>query len=865
MTKQVKKIPGFGRWLLKNMMKPGDYEYALGDISEIFIKLTEEKNMFRAGCWFWFHVISSMPRFIKNKVVWSMIMLRHYIKISLRSIKRHKGYSFINIAGLAVGMACCILAFLWVQNELSYDRFHKNNNELFRIISVEHLEDQITHVAKTPNPLGPSLKNEYPEIVAFTRYSGSYSGWFLRYGDKFFDKEVISHADPNFFEVFRFSFIKGDPKTALKDRYSVVITEKIAKKYFGEEEPLGKAIQSSVNNDFIVTAVIEDIPNNCHMKFDLMFPLINMTVWENADFESWGRYGFHTYIQLRKSALSEDVNQKISGTVRQHFQESKIAGIYLQSLRKIHLYSSFKFDIEGNGNITYVYIFSLTAICILLIACINFMNLSTARSAIRAKEIGMRKVAGARRKDIITQFLGESILSSFIALFIALIIAFLLLAVFNNLTGKQLSINLYGNLQLLFGLIIITLLTAFIAGSYPALYLSSYHPVRVLKGLSSISHSSFRKILVVIQFTITGILIISTVVIYNQLLFIKNRPMGFNEKNLVFIPNQGDFRSNYESVKNEFLQNPDILNISTAMPPVGRTPGITDIVLEGENMKKDIYVNRYSVDHEYLETFGMEMAEGRFFSSLLGEATNSSSFILNETAVKTLGIDSPVGKRISFKEVMTGETKEGIIIGVIKDFMQYTFHDKIQPLILCYGKRNFFINVRFRPGSISRIVDFLEAKWKEYMPNYSVSYHFLDESIENRYNTERRLSRIIKYFTYLCVIISCLGLFGLASFMAERRTKEVGIRKVLGASITKMVLLLSKEFMKWVFYANIIALPVAYFMMNRWLQNFAYRINIGVGIFLLSIGLSLVIAVITIAYQALKAASANPVNSLRYE
>jgi len=865
MIKQVKKIPGFGRWLLKKMTKPGDYDFALGDISEIFIKLAEEKNNFRARCWFWFHVISAIPRFFKNRICWSTVMFKNYLKIAFRNIKRHKIYSIINVAGLSIGMSCCILALLWVQDELSFDRFFKNSDNIFRIIAEEQTSNQVIHNPRSPNALITPLKNDYPEIINATRYSTGYSGWWLNYEGNYFDTEIISYSDPNIFELFSFPFLKGDPKTVIENPNSIVMTEEIALKYFGEDEPIGKIIHSSGGDDFKVTGVLKNIPDNSHIKFDVMLRT------DITDFElhSWEQSYLYTYIQLRENASVEEVNRKIGGIVKLHHPESSVNRLYLQPLKKIHLFSSHMHNnrlFSGRGNITYVYVFSLIALGILCIACINFMNLTTARASVRAKEIGMRKVTGARRRDIVYQFLGESILFSVIALIFALILAFLFLPVFNNYSNKQLTMDFPGSIPLLFRLIGITLFTGIIAGSYPAFYLSRFNPVHVLKKsfLNRVNNRlSLRKILVVTQFIFTIILLIGTTVIYNQLSFIKNRPLGFDKDHLIFFPKRGYYQTNFEAAKNELLQNPNILSVSSGVPPVGITPGTKEAEWEGKNPEDMVTLHPETVDYDYLKTYNMQMAEGRFFSKEF--MSDTSHFILNETAVKAMGIESPVGKWLSFTDPRNSELRRGIIIGVIKDFHHNSLFNDIEPLVLVYRDHCFFLNVRIHPENVSQTIDFLKSKWEKFVPGFAFGVDFLDEEIDNFYKTEVKINSVVKYFTFLAILISCLGLFGLASFIAERRTKEIGVRKVLGASIPGMIILLSKEFTKWVLIANIFAWPISYFAMTRWLQSFAYRINLGLGIFILSALLSLGIALVTVSYQAMRAATANPVEALRFE
>jgi ABC-type antimicrobial peptide transport system permease subunit len=785
-------------------------------------------------------------------------MFKNYITIALRNIRRYKGFSFINIIGLAIGMACCILIFLWLQDEMSYDRFHENSGELYRVITETYSENQTFQQSRAPSPLGPALKQEYPEIVNFTRYRGGITNWRVKYGEKAFMNDRLALADPSFFEMFTFPFIAGDPKTALKERFSLVITEDMAKKYFGNEAPLGKVIDLD-GTDMTITGVIKSIPRNSHMQFDCMFPIINMADWWEENFEDWERYRFHTYIQLEKGTNYKEVNGKISGIIKKYLPKSENK-VYLQPLTDIHLYSSdFRWDDDniGKGNITYVYILSLTALCILLMACINFINLSTARSSNRAKEVGMRKVTGAHRSHIITQFFGESVVLSILALIFAIAMVLLFIPVFNDLSGKQLSMDFSGSIIL--GLICVTIFAGLVAGSYPAFLFSSFQPVTVLKiaGGGESRGGYLRKSLVVVQFTLAIILIIATTVIYNQLNFISSKDLGYDKDHVVYFYKYGEFGRNIEAVRNELFQNPNILSVSMSGPPLVTFRGRTDVNWEGKNPDQEIMMHPYFADYEYLRTFNMKMVQGRYFSKEF--ATDNSNYIINETALKLMGFKSPVGKRLLFRG------REGTIIGVIKDFHSGSLHNKIAPLIIMCRGAGPNMSIKINSKNVPQTIKFLEEKWEKFVPDFPFSYTFLDETIDNYYNTEKRIGTISQYFTFLAIFIACLGLLGLVSYMAEQKTKEIGIRKVLGSSVANIVLLLSKDFVKWIITAFIIALPVAWYLMDNWLRNFAYRVGIGWWVFLFAGGGALLIALLIVSYRIIKAAQSNPVDSLRYE
>jgi len=796
-------------------------------------------------------------------------MIKNYLKITFRNIRRQKGYSFINILGLAIGIMCCVLMLLWVNEELSYDRFHENFRELHRVIMKRQEGNQIGEFSQAPYPVGPTLKKDYPEVVEFCRYTGGYTGWNLRYEGESFHNERIAFADPSFFKMFNFPFVKGNPETALQERFSIIITEELAAKCFGEENPVGKVMQMS-ERDLKVTGVVQNVPNNSHMQFDYIVPIINQTEWREQDFESW-EYYTGAYLLLQKGCSVEELNQKIEGIIAKHSPKSTFK-IFLQPMKKVHLYSDFQYDSNnvGKGNITYVYIFSITAIGILLLACINFMNLSTARSGKRAKEIGMRKVTGAQRKEIINQFFGESVLLSFIAFLMALLLSWILLPTLNTIAGKQLTLNFSENLWLIFELIGITLITGFLSGIYPALFLSSYQPVKVLRGsmlVSKSGRSPLRKALVIVQFVLTIILVIGTVVIYSQLNFMRTKDLGFDQNNIVSFAGYGRYWNNYESARGELLKNQDIINVTNGFPPERTGEGLSDFTWEGKQPGDDIMLYPIAIGFDYIETFDMKIVEGRSFSRDF--ASDSLNCIINQTAARVMGLESPVGKRFSYtgdRGPMYGFTnREGMIIGVVKDFHVSSLHSEIKPMVLKYSTRGFFVNVRMNAEKVPETIDFLEKKWKEFVPGRPFDYRFLGETIDSFYTGEQRIATILRYFTILALFISCLGILGLSSFTAEQRTKEIGIRKVLGASVPGIVVLLSKEFTKWVLFANIIAWPVAYYFMKQWLENFAYRINLGLGIFLISAVTTLLIALITVSFQAVKSARANPVNTLKYE
>ncbi len=864
MTDKKIKPPVLAEWILLCFSDPSEKNSIIGDFNEMYFEFACEKGFLIAKIWYWWHLIISLPSFFRGITYGSFSMFKNYLKIAFRNLVKHKVYSFINIAGLAVGMACCIIVLLWIQNELSYDRFHEKTDSIHRVIFEKHRPERISHEARGANATGPALKNEYPEIVNFTRFRGGVR-WLVKYKDKEFENDILSVADPSFFEIFTFPFIKGDPKTALSDPRSVVITEVMAEKYFGDEDPMGKTLKIDVD-DFRISGVIEKIPFNSHIQFDYVFPIVNMEESWVDPLDSWTRdFRFHTYVQLNDNCDWKDVSLKISDSniVRKNHPESTTEKIYLQPLKDIHLYSNFRMDVSGKGSIKTVYMFSIIALSILFIACINFMNLSTARSSTRLKEVGMRKVVGAGKNDVMKQFFGESVFLSLISLFFAIILVYIFLPVFNELSNKQLVLNLTGNPQVLFSLILVAVLTGLVSGSYPALFLSSFQPVRVLKGMISTkaaSRSIFRKILVVFQFTVTIAMIIGIIIINRQLTYIDNKDIGFNKKNMITFWAAGNFGSNYKAIRTELLQHPGIESLTRGFSPTGwfglnsnRRP----IDWEGKDPEKNVLMLRWGADYDLLETYKMEMAEGRYFSREF--PTDTSNYIINQAAVKEMGIDSPVGKWFSYNG------RRGRIIGVLKNFHQVSLRSEVLPLLLRVNENNHVVAARINPENVAGTVRHIESVWNKYVKDYPFSYEFLDEKISNFYKNERKTNTIIKYSTFLTIFLSCLGLFGMSAFMVERRTKEIGIRKVLGASVSNIVIYLTREFTKWVVLGNVIAWPLAWYVMNRWLENYKYHIDLGIFIFVTAGIIALMIALLTVSFQAVKAARAKPVDTLKYE
>lgn len=856
MTQKRFHAPRLAEWLLGLMSKKGEEFSVKGDFEEEFAAVAEESGRFRAAVWYWLQVIIYLPSLFKTSTYWSLIMFKNYFKVTFRNLRKHKGYSIINIAGLAAGMAVCILILLWVQDEVSYDRFNAHADQIYRVCFSDLWSGNRVKFSSTPTGIGPALEQDFSEVIDSARLYRM-RNILIGYEGKRIVEEYVYFADPSLFEIFSFPFAQGDPSSALDDPQSVVISERAAVKYFGSSDPVGKTLTVGSSTDFMVKGVFKDIPQNSHLRFEIVAPFTYLKEL-GIDLQQWTNWTYNTYILLHpESPVIED--RRLTEYYQSHVSSFENVQMHLVPLKDIHLRSQAIGGIGADGDIKYVYVFSLIAFFVLLIACINFMNLSTAKSGMRAKEVGMRKVVGARRQDIVRQFFGESVLQAFVSLFFAMVLVKSLLPLFNQITSKELFLDFMGNLSLYVGLIGIAAFTGIVSGSYPALFLSSFHPVAVLRGSGGTrakARAVFRKVLVVTQFSLTIVMIIGTITIYNQIRFMREKKLGFNQDHLVVLSLTRTLMENCDAFKQEILRNPGILGASLASSrQFHSTP--SDL-WRGETPDKNVRVFLNNVDEDYLETFGMEMAEGRFFSREFSEDKNN--FVLNETAVKAIGLEEPVGMPLTINR------RKGMVVGVIKDFHFETLNRKIGPLCLFNPGEGFrYLFARVSPQNLDSTIRFMKETWQKFEPHYPIFYQFFDDDFDSLYRSERKIGTIVRDFAVLAVFISCLGLFGLATFMAERRTKEIGIRRVLGASSVAIVTLLSREFAKCVLVSNAIAWPVAYLIMNKWLANFAYRTEMGIGIFLASAGLALGIALLTVSFQSAKAAVANPADSLRYE
>jgi putative ABC transport system permease protein len=805
-------------------------------------------------------------------------MLKNYIKTAWRNLLKNKSFSVINILGLSIGLACFILIALFVINELSYDRYNKKADRIFRINSDILFGGTSFSIGQSPDPIGAALKNDYPQVEQFTRIfvNGSKE---IKKGNVFINEPDIANVDSTFFDVFSLPALYGDTRTALNDPNTVVITERMAIKYFNNPNAVGETIERG-NTPYKVTAVIKDMPVNSHFRFDFFFSMDNVRY-------QWGNYlsnNFYTYIVLKEGVnykaferkFAEVINKYILPQARQYMDiksmdEFEKAGNKLKyslvPVTEIHLRSDRTDELEAKGNIQYVYIFSVVAVFILLIACINFMNLSTARSSNRAKEVAVRKVLGSQKGKLIGQFLVESVTVALISTVIALGLVYLLLPYYNNMTGKLIALSDLLDNRLLVILVLMPLIVGLLAGSYPAFYLSRFQPITVLKGQLAVrSKKSFiRNALVVFQFTTCIILIVGTLVVYSQLSFIQNTNPGFNKEQVLIVNNTGALGNQAKAFKEEVLTLPGIVNgtYSGYLPvPSYRSDYAfsKDAVMDSHN---GFNMQVWQVDENYIPVFGMEVLKGRNFSREFGD---SNSLIINETIARTLGPGDPVGKVIYSQDFSnTNKMVPFRIIGLLKNFHFQSMKQNIGPLALAYEYSPYAASFRLKTKDMQGLIKKIEAKWTAMAPAHAFSYRFLDDSFNEMYKGEQRVGKIAIAFALLAILIACLGLFGLVTYMAEQRVKEIGIRKVLGATMGSVMRLLSKDFLRLVMIAFVIAAPVAWWVMHNWLEDFAYRVNLHWWVFAAAGGIALFIALVTVSVQAIKAALANPIKSLRTE
>jgi putative ABC transport system permease protein len=799
-------------------------------------------------------------------------MLINYIKIAIRNLLKFKVYSFINILGLTIGVAACILIMLFVHDELSYDKYNLNAGQIYRIHLKAVVMGKEINSALSPAILGSTLLKDFPEVIQYTRLAPVVN-MLIRYKENVFNETRFFWADSTIFDVFTIPFIEGNPKTALSEPRTVVLTKTLSRKYFGNEDPMNKIMNFEDGTQYTVKGVVKDCPANSHFHFDIFASLSGTDIGKDT---YWENMNFHTYILLKNGTSVKNLESKFPDFVRKYvgpqlyqalgiqyddFQKRGYAFQWvLQPLSSIHLNSNLDSEIEPNSDIKYVYIFSIIALFILVIACINFMNLATARSEMRSKEVGVRKVLGSYRSQLVKQFLMESVLISTIAVVLAIGFVEILLPIFSKFSGKQLHINYFNNVLVIPGLIVTILIVGLGAGSYPAFFLSSLRPITVLKGkVHGIKGNFLRSGLVVFQFAISIILFIGTFVVYSQLNYIQAKKLGF-DKNQVLVIKRAGAIEHPQSFKNNLIQSNLVINASYADNLPGQL--FNQVLFKNDNSSStQLHLfTTMSADYDFAKTLGLEIKEGRFF--LKEFPSDSQAVVINESTVKALNLINPIGKRLFY----LGDNSVYTIVGISKDFHFESMHQEIKPLVLFLNRgQAVYLTLKIREKSIPGTISLIKSEWIKFAPNNPFEYFFLDDEFNKLLSAEQKIQQVFTTFAMLSIFIACLGLLGLATFTAERKTKEIGIRKTLGASVTGIVLLISQEFIKWVLFANILAWPVAYYFMNKWLQDFAYKTEISIWIFFSSGILALIIALLTVSTNAIKAATADPVKSLKYE
>ncbi|WP_221394022.1 ABC transporter permease [Dyadobacter sp. NIV53] len=800
-------------------------------------------------------------------------MLRNYLKIAFRNLLKHKAFSFINIAGVAIGLACFLLLALYVKDELSYDRYNANADRIYRLSRDFLSKDGTTslRLGHAAPPFGPLIKQDFPEVEQVVRLLQK--GALVKYGESVFNEENMFAAEQNLFKVFSFDLLSGNPDKALENPFSIMFSKPMAEKYFGKENPIGKTVRLDNQLDYTVTGVFEPLPSQSHFhpSFLVSFSTLNDPRVYGAEGlrTNWGNNSFSTFLLLPKNYDPQKLVKAFPAFQNRHVdpKASTWSVLNLMKLTDIHLHSHLDSEIEANGDIQYVYLFSAIAIFILIIACINYMNLATAKSATRAKEVGMRKVIGAVRSQLINQFLSESILLVLVSVLLAILIVVLCLPALNNFTQKQLSFNALLDPVFIAILVSITLFTGVIAGSYPAFFMTSFQPISVLKGkiASALKNGKLRQSLVVAQFAIAVVLIISTAVVYNQMRYIKNYKLGYSKDQVVILSVPDDSATNFESIRQRFKENSNIKDVGrSSRIPSGRLLDSWEAyVMKGDTMAPtDINIKSLAVDEDFIPAYQIEMAAGRNFSREFS-TDKTSGFVLNETAVKQLGWKNPadaIGNRFGYGEI------RGQIIGVTKDYHFESLHQKVAPIAMFNQPgRLGRVSIHISGGNIKQAVAHIESVWNSQFPQTPFQYEFLDQRFGKLYAREETQQMLFGIFAGIAIFISCLGLLGLSMFMAELRTKEIGVRKVLGASVGSIVTLLSQDFLKLVLIAIVIASPIAWYGMHNWLQDFAYHTEINWWVFALAGVISIGIALFTVSFQSIKAALMNPVKSLRSE
>jgi putative ABC transport system permease protein len=849
-------------------------EEVSGDLEEKFYLTLKKKSLRRAKLNYWYQVFNYLRPFAirKSKSIYlnQFDMFQNYFKITVRNLLKQKLYSVINIGGLSIGLACFIMMMLYVQHEFSYDRFYENADHIYRIYQRQSGNVFLgsDYFAVTPAQLASVLREEFPEVS----YATSVEERSALVGTdvhSFWEKGLA--GDPQFFDVFTFSFLKGNPKEALKDIKSIILTRTLADKIFGDDDPIGQSLRYQNGDSFTVTGVINDPPANSSIQFSFVVNILsNQWYAEQLKQPTWNNNSFHTFFVLSQGASPGDLQKKFPALLKKYQDRKGYANYpfkdeyFIQDLPSMHLQPAVNFDIGIKGNQRYVYLFSAVALIVLLLACVNYMNLAVARSIKRAREVGLRKVVGAVRRQLIGQFLGESVLIAFLSLVLAVGLTYLLLPVFGQLMERPIELNFFSNPLLLPGLLLLVILVGLFSGSYPAFFMSSLRPVQVLNGKvdGKSSGSRLQRWIIVGQYAVSIVLVTSSLIIYNQLQYMQQKDLGYDREDVIAVQFRDQtLLQKYEALRTEWRQHPDIIATTASTHlPINITS--SHLINDEDNSRKedDLAIYEWRVNYDFHEVFGMKLIAGRTFSREIKSDINEA-YLLNETATKALGWtpEAAIGKQI----LDNGGKKT--IVGVVKDFHMHSMHLPIQPLIVrLHLESPNFIFVKVRPQRLTETIAFMEKTIKKLSP-YPFEYRLLDEHFDQLYKSEMKMGEIFGFFTLLSILIASLGLFGLAAFMSGQRTKEIGIRKVLGASAQSIVFLLTKDFLSLVGFAFLLSIPIAWYIMREWLQDFAYRIEIEWWMFAAAGVLALLVANLAIGYQSLKASSTDPVDSLRSE
>lgn len=846
------------------------------DFEETFEEILKNEGAIKAKWWYWVNTIKTLPEYLNLKILWGGIMFRNYLKIAFRNLKRHKMFSFINVFGLAIGISTCMLISFWVQREISYDTFHENASRIFRIERELFRDNLYSRWPICGGQYKQALIDDYPEIENAVRFWGR--GFSITDKNNIVHQQQLYAVDNSIFEIFDFGLELGDEKTALVEPYSIVLTSENAEKYFGTWDAVGQSLSFEYNGepvDFKVTGILKDIPENSHIQFDM---LMSISTYPAERFDSWRSNYLYTYILVKEGTDRLTLEEKLKKFVEQRLEPyygdltvhggniHEVLKIHLFPITDIHLDPSVNWEIGQGGSMTSVYIFSSIAILILVIAGINFMNLSTARANKRAKEVSLRKTVGALGNQLKLQFIQESLMLALFALFISLILVVIFVPVYNSVFNESLSAFEFFTLSNLLALLTATLFVGLFSGLYPAFYLTKFDPALVLQGGNLIGKgkSSFRKSMVIFQFTISIILIIGMLTVYLQMLYIQNKGLGFDEENIVIVPvRSASVRQGYDAYREELLKHSQIKSVAASQDLPGDPQFSNGSVINREVSDEPINMIFMVCNYEFIDTYKINIIAGRTFSREIGTDT-VGTLILNEAAAKRIGWlpEEAIGKNLHSG---SGEVSTKVV-GVVEDFNFKSLREEIEPMIMVLVPNYFAaISIRVLPGEITNTLTYIESKWGEVFPGETYSRGFLEDRLEQLYENEKKTQSILLVFSTLSILVACLGLFGLAAFTAEEKTKEIGIRKTLGASTVKILELLTKEFLKWVGISMLIAWPVAYYLMDNWLQNFAYHIDLDWFPFVTAGIISLFIAIVTVSVQVAKAARKNPIDTIRYE